>query len=52
MAINAIHNELEGDGQLFKNFFRMSPSDFEILLNLVGPQIEKKIKFTILNKIN
>lgn len=45
---------LEGSSQLlnilsldestghFKNFLRMSPQDFEILLNKIGPKIQKK----------
>nr|CAH7719326.1 unnamed protein product [Callosobruchus chinensis] len=35
----------ESTGQ-FKNFVRMSSEDFEILINLIGPKVEK-IKYKI-----
>ena len=33
---------IEEDTGHFKNFVRMSSADFEVLLNLIGPKIEKK----------
>ena len=44
IATQAIYNELQIDDlTLFSNFFRMTPSDFEIILNLVAPHIEKNV---------
>ena len=36
---------IEEDTGHFKNFVRMSSADFEVLLNLIGPKIEKKNTF-------
>ena len=37
----ALLAELKLDGYLFKNFTRMSKSDFEVLCNLIGPTAQK-----------
>ena len=33
---------LSGDPKLYHNFVRMSAEDFDVLLAMVGPRIEKK----------
>lgn len=37
-----VFNDLRGFDGSFQNFTRMSPTDFEMLLRLIGPSIKKK----------
>lgn len=41
-TIDSLSLEIALDEQLFKNFTRMSKSDFELIINKIGPKIKKQ----------